>query len=75
MQTKTELRKTVGRGKFTSDVFAEAANVSRPAARARLRRLEADGLIERLPETEKVTNKNGDQRGRPRHAFRVAKGK
>jgi len=75
VQTKTELRKAVGRGKFTSDVFAEAAEISRPAARARLRRLEAEGVIERLPDTEKVTNRVGDQRGRPRHTFKVASGK
>ncbi|MCA1799778.1 MAG: hypothetical protein LC650_00605 [Actinobacteria bacterium] len=76
MQTKTEVRKTVGRGKFTSVEFAEALELQRPAARARLRGLVEAGVIEPLPETQKVLDAEGEpQRGRPRQVFRVAKGK
>lgn len=76
MTTKTELRKTVGRGKFTSVEFAEALEVSRPTARQHLRKLAEEGVIEPLGETQKVLNEDGEpQRGRPRHVFRVAKGK
>lgn len=75
MQTKTAIRRTVGRGKFTSLEFAEAADVSRPAARRRLAKLVAEGVIVKLDETAKVTNVVGDQRGRPRQVFRVASGK
>lgn len=75
MQTKTELRKSVGRGKFTAQTLAEAADISAVAARRRLRNLLAEGIVERTEDVEKVTNKVGDQRGRPRHTFRVAKGK
>jgi len=74
--TKTELRKTVGRGKFTSVEAAEAFGVSRATARAKLRALAADGLIEPLDETRKVLDAEGEaQRGRPRQVFRVTKGK
>jgi len=75
MQTKTALRKAVGRGKFTAADFAAAADISAPAARRRLRNLTEAGVIERTEDVEKVTNKAGDQRGRPRHTFKVAKGK
>lgn len=76
MASKTELRKTVGRGKFTSVEFAEALEVSRATARIKLRKLAEEGVIEVLPETQKVLDAEGEpQRGRPRHVFRVAKGK
>lgn len=75
MQTKTALRKAVGRGKFTSVDFAAAAEVSKPVARRRLNALVEAGVLVRLDETAKVTNKAGDQRGRPRQVFRVASGK
>jgi predicted ArsR family transcriptional regulator len=76
MLTKTEARKAVGRGKFTSVKFAEALDVSRASARRRLRSLTEAGVIEALDETEKVTDDQGDaQRGRPRQVYRVASGK
>lgn len=76
MVTKTELRKTVGRGKFTSVELSESFEIGRPAARAKLRALVADGIVEALPETQKVLDAEGEpQRGRPRQVFRVAKGK
>lgn len=76
METKTAIRKTIGRRKFTSVEFAEAAEVSRPIARRRLRKLVEDGVVEDLGETAKVLNENGEpQRGRPRRVFRVAAGK
>lgn len=76
MVTKTELRKTVGRRKFTSVDFADALEVTRPTARQTLRKLVAEGVIEALPETQKVLNDEGEpQRGRPRQVFRVASGK
>lgn len=76
MTTKTELRKTVGRGKFTSVEFAEALEVTRPTARQALRKLVAEGVVEALPETQKVLDADGEpQRGRPRQVFRVASGK
>lgn len=76
MQTKTELRKTVGRGKFTSVEFAEALGVTRQTARKALTALAAEGTVEVLPETQKVLDAEGEpQRGRPRKVFRVAKGK
>lgn len=76
MQTKTAIRKSLGRGKFTSVDFAEAAEVSRPAARRRLRNLVESGVLVALDETVKVTDEDGKaQRGRPRTAYKVAKGK
>lgn len=75
MQTKTALRKAVGRGKFTSVNFAQSAEVSGPVARRRLARLVEDGTLVRLDEVAKVTNKEGDQRGRPRFVYKVASGK
>jgi predicted ArsR family transcriptional regulator len=76
MQNKTELRKAVGRGKFTSVDLAAAADISRPVARRRLAALAEAGIVERLDEVAKVTDEQGEaQRGRPRQVFRVAKGK
>jgi predicted transcriptional regulator len=73
--TKTALRKSVGKGKFTSVEFAEAAEVTRPTARKQLAKLVDQGIIVKLDETSKVTNVKGDQRGRPRHTYKVASGK
>jgi predicted ArsR family transcriptional regulator len=76
MLTKTQVRKTIGRGKFTSVEAAEALEVSRPTARRTLRALVEAGVIEALDEHQKVTDEDGEaQRGRPRQVFRVAKGK
>lgn len=75
MQTKTAIRKGVTRGKFTSVDYAQAAKVSGPVARRRLARLVEDGILVKLDETAKVTNKAGDQRGRPRFVYKVASGK
>lgn len=76
MQSKTTLRKTIGRGKFTSIEFAEAANVSRPVARRRLNQLASEGLVEVLDETQKVTDAEGTPlRGKPRKIYKVAAGK
>lgn len=76
MQTKTAIRKAVGRGKFTSIDFAEAADVSRPVARRRLNGLVESGVITLLDETEKVTDEDGNAlRGKPRNVYKVAAGK
>lgn len=76
MLTKTDVRKTVSRGKFTSVEFAEKVGVSRTTARAKLRALVAEGIIEPLDETRKVLDAEGEpQRGRPRQVFRVVSGK
>jgi predicted ArsR family transcriptional regulator len=73
---KTALRKTVGRGKFTALTLSEAEGISARAARKRLAALVEQGIVERLPETEKVTDDEGaPQRGRPRAVYRVATGK
>jgi predicted ArsR family transcriptional regulator len=72
VQTKTAIRKQLGRGKFTSADFAQAADVSKPVARRRLAQLVAAGVLVNLDETAKVTNVKGDQRGRPRKVYRVA---
>lgn len=76
MATKTEIRKTVSRGKFTSVEYAEKFEVTRATARQALRKLVAEGIVEALDETQKVTDAEGEpQRGRPRQVFRVASGK
>lgn len=73
---KTEARKALGRGKFTTVEAAEALSVTRPTARRQLKGLVDAGVIEALPETQKVTNDDGEpQRGRPRQVYRVASGK
>lgn len=74
--TKTDIRKTVSRGKFTRVEFEQAFGVTAPTARRQLRALSEAGVIEPLDETQKVTDDEGEpQRGRPRQVYRVAKGK
>jgi predicted ArsR family transcriptional regulator len=74
--TKTEIRRVVGTGKFTSQDFAQGAQVSSNAARVRLDRLVAQGLVEKLDETQPVTDEEGTPvRGRPRQVYRVRKGR
>lgn len=76
MLSKTAIRKSVGRGKFTVGAFAEGTEVSTPTARRRLAELVSEGIVERLDDTEKVLDEDGEpQRGRPRHLYKVAKGK
>ena len=73
MQTKTAIRRAVGRGKFTNAEFAQAAEVSGAVARRRLASLVADGIVTELDETQPVTDAAGEpSRGRPRKLFRVA---
>lgn len=73
--TKTELRKAVGRGKFTVADLAEARGVKPRTAGITARDLLGDGVIEKVG-TEKVLTEDGEpSRGRPRNVFRVAKGK
>lgn len=75
MSVKTEIRKSVGRGKFTAGALAEAKGVTVRTARANLRALEAEGIVE-VVGTEKVTDDEGTAlRGRPRNLFRVTSGK
>jgi predicted ArsR family transcriptional regulator len=74
--TKTQVRKTIGRGAFTSLDFAAKAEVSRATARKRIAALLDAGVIEQLPDTAKVLDAEGKpQRGRPRTQFRVQSGK
>jgi predicted ArsR family transcriptional regulator len=74
--TKTAVRKTVSRGKFTRVEFEQALGVTAPTARRQLRALTEAGVIEALDETQKVTNDDGEpQRGRPRQVYKVASGK
>lgn len=75
MSVKTEIRKSVGRGKFDAKALAEARGVTVRTARLQLRELADEGVVEPVG-TEKVTNEDGKpQRGRPRHLYRVASGK
>lgn len=75
MSTKTEIRKQVGRGKFTTKAFAEAREVSVATARKQVRDLLSEGALE-VAGTEKVTDAEGNpQRGRPRFQYRVTQGK
>lgn len=73
MQTKTSLRKTVGRGKFTAGDLAKAAELSAPVARRRLAQLVEAGVVTKLDETQKVTDADGNpHRGKPRDLYRVS---
>lgn len=75
MSVKTEIRKTVGRGKFDARKLAEARGVTVRTARVTLRDLAADGTVE-VVGTEKVTDDEGNPaRGRPRTLYRVTAGK
>jgi predicted ArsR family transcriptional regulator len=70
---KTQVRKAVGRGKFTPDDLSQALSISRRAARGRLAKLVEAGAVVALDETAKVTDEDGKpQRGRPRKVYRVA---
>lgn len=77
LSTKTEVRKAVGRGKFTVSDLAEAREVTVKSARANVARLLSEGAIERLDETQKNIDPESGKalRGRPAHLFRVVKGK
>jgi predicted ArsR family transcriptional regulator len=73
--TKTALRKTVGRGKFTAGDLATAQGTARVTARQKLARLEDAGLVERVG-IQKVLTEDGEfGRGRPATLYRVTKGK
>lgn len=75
-ETKTQVRKVVGTGRFTSHDFANKAELTQSTARARLDRLQEKGLVEKLDETRPVTDDEGTPvRGRPRQVYRVVKGK
>jgi predicted ArsR family transcriptional regulator len=72
MATRTELLKTLGRTEFTVMQMSERTGVSVEAARSRLTRYLASGLVE---ETEHVVQYVDDEgralRGRPAHLYRV----
>jgi predicted ArsR family transcriptional regulator len=76
LTTKTQVRKALGRGRFTSVEVAEALGVQRATARLTLRKLVEAGLVEALPDTQKVLDADGEpQRGRPRQVYKVVQGK
>jgi predicted ArsR family transcriptional regulator len=72
MTTRAELLKALGRTEFTVMQMSERAGVSVEAARSRLTRYLAAGLVE---ETENVVqyvdSKGRALRGRPAHLYRV----
>lgn len=75
MSVKTEIRKSVGRGKFTAAALADAQGIQVRTARTKLRALADEGIVE-IVDTQKVTDDEGTPlRGRPRHLFRVTAGK
>lgn len=76
LPNKTTIRKNVSRGKFTVNDFAEGIGRSTKTARSYLDALVEAGHVERLDETQKVTNEDGvPTRGRPAQVFRVTKGR
>jgi len=70
--TRNELLKTLGRSEFTVMQMSERTGVSVEAARSRLTRYLASGLVE---ETENVVQYVDDTgralRGRPAHLYKV----
>lgn len=76
MLSKTQVRKAVGRGKFSAADLASAIDVSAASARRTLRALVSEGVVEPQEDTEKIVGEDGEpHRGRPRHLFKVASGK
>lgn len=70
--TRTRLLRDLGRSEFTVRQLAERAGVSMEAARSRLTRYLADGLVERTDDVLQYVDDAGrPQRGRPSHLYRV----
>jgi predicted ArsR family transcriptional regulator len=72
--TRTQVRKVVGQGRFTARDFADATNIGANAARNRLSKLVEEGVVELLNETQPIMAPDGTvTRGRPRRVYRVKK--
>jgi predicted ArsR family transcriptional regulator len=72
MATRTELLKTLGRTEFTVMQMSERTGVSVEAARSRLTRYLASGLVEETGHVVQYVDDEGRAlRGRPAHLYRV----
>lgn len=67
--SKTALRKSVGRGRFTVADYAEAHGTTRRTALNHLRNAAEQGVVEVVGQTET------GERGRPARLYKVAAGK
>lgn len=67
--SKTVLRKSVGRGKFTVADYADSHGVTRRTALNHLRNAAENGVV------EVVGRQETGKRGRPAHLYKVAAGK
>lgn len=69
---RNQLLDEVGRSEFTVRELAERTGLSVEAARGRISRYVADGLVVRTPEVQQYVNAAGrPMRGRPAHLYRV----
>lgn len=75
MTTRTEIRKSVGRGRFTAADLAAAREVNVRTARNTLRAALDEGLVEVTGHAPITDEEGNPSRGRPRTLFRVTKGK
>jgi predicted ArsR family transcriptional regulator len=72
MNVRSELAKLVGKSEFTVRQLAEVSDISIEAARSRIARYVAEGLVERTPEVLQYLGTDGRPgRGRPAHLYRV----
>lgn len=72
MTTRTELLKTLGRTEFTVMQMSERTGVSVEAARSRLTRYLASGLVEETQHVVQYVDDAGRAlRGRPAHLYKV----
>jgi predicted ArsR family transcriptional regulator len=70
--TRTELAKALGRNEFTVQQMSDRIGVSVEAARSRLARYVASGLVEQTPHVLQYVDDEGRAlRGRPAHLYKV----
>ena len=73
MLNRTELRNVLGRREFTVRDFAQELGVTDTTARARIQRLEAEGVVEPTGEVLQHLGEHGRPlRGRPATLYRIS---
>ena len=72
MTNRNQLLRDLGRKEFTVREMAERTGLSVEAARGRITRYLAAGLVERTPEVQQYVDAGGrPTRGRPSHLYKV----